>query len=284
MPIITLTSDFGLNMAEVSEVRALLMREFPGYPVVDVTHCIPSEDRYMASWLFKSAWSSFPEGTIHCYFIDIFMGDKPRLVLAEKEGHYFLAPDNGLLWLTFLDSLDNVWLCHQFEGATSVDIWMTEVKKAISLICSGDDHRGQLKLWEMEQVSLQNAPKTAPNGIECSILYIDRYGNLVINITERQFNAMVGNRPFMIKLPGKTEEKTKVKDRLVGEPYVTYEITRHYNEVEEDRLLARFNKLGYLEIAIRYRSAADKLEKKESFDKNVRYRSIIIEVGQTRQL
>ena len=68
------------------------------------------------------------------------------------------------------------------------------------------------------------------------VCYIDKYGNLMTNITKQIFKEVGKNRPFKIYL-------TKSE-------YNIQKIHHRYNEVPEGERIALFGSSGFLEIAI----------------------------------
>jgi S-adenosylmethionine hydrolase len=78
-------------------------------------------------------------------------------------------------------------------------------------------------------------PYSTDNYIEGQILMIDRFLNVIVNITKDQFEAQRKGRSFKIVL---------LRDAFIEK------ISQHYGEVPEGEKLAFFNESGYLEVAI----------------------------------
>jgi hypothetical protein len=97
MAIITLTTDFGLQDEYVGSVKGVIYGIAPQAIIVDVTHGVPAFEIRSASHLLKAVFHSFPRGTIHMAVIDPGVGSDRAILGASIQGHYFLAPDNGLL-------------------------------------------------------------------------------------------------------------------------------------------------------------------------------------------
>ena len=100
-----------------------------------------------------------------------------------------------------------------------------------------------------------------PDGVECNILYIDRYENVVLDITKTQFDAMVKGRPFKIKIMRMDDITT---------------VSNNYNDVAKDEPLCRFNSAGFLEIAFNHAPAATSLGLGSFSTGNLRYQTIKI--------
>ena len=78
-------------------------------------------------------------------------------------------------------------------------------------------------------------PSSTGQFIEGQILMIDRFLNVIVNITKTEFEEARKGRSFKIVLLGGTHIEN---------------ISDHYADVHEGEKLAFFNEAGYLEIAV----------------------------------
>ena len=95
--VITITTDFGHQGPFVGVIKGRILTRFPEARLIDLTHEIvvhwPAEAGF---WLARS-FNYFPAGTVHMAVVDPGVGTSRHIVVARAAGHYFLAPDNGLL-------------------------------------------------------------------------------------------------------------------------------------------------------------------------------------------
>src|SRR5450432_870609 len=103
MPIITLLTDFGLVDHFVGVVKGVILGICPEARMVDITHAVTPFEIAEAGFLLAQSWRYFPKGTIHMAVVDPGVGSSRRAILAEAGGHFFVAPDNGLLSLVFAE-------------------------------------------------------------------------------------------------------------------------------------------------------------------------------------
>src|SRR5256885_3549096 len=96
-PIITLLTDFGTADSYVAEVKAEIISSALGAALIDVTHEIPPGNIRAAQFILSRTWHRFPRGAVHCVVVDPGVGTERRALAAEAAGHYFVAPDNGVL-------------------------------------------------------------------------------------------------------------------------------------------------------------------------------------------
>src|SRR5438309_11369999 len=96
-PIITLLTDFGTADSYVGEVKGTLLSHVHGAALFDITHHVPPGDLRAGQYILGRVWQRFPQGTVHLAVVDPGVGTARRALAAGAAGHFFVAPDNGLL-------------------------------------------------------------------------------------------------------------------------------------------------------------------------------------------
>ncbi len=244
--IITILSDLGTRDTSLAVMKAALMNYTKGAPIVDISHNIVANDLQQAAYIMSTACRYFPAGSIHVLCVSVFAGDAPCILLAERDGHYFIAPDNGILPLTFGIETGNTQLCFACKKPDQFREWVNNAGQVIESVMNGNT--AQFPVYTILIVPRLLQPIVLPDAIDCNILHIDRYENVVLNIKRKQFEDAVMNRLFRIKVMRHKDITT---------------ISNNYNEVPEGAPLARFNDAGYLEIASNHGSAKALLGLKE---------------------
>src|SRR5262245_50189044 len=186
--MITLTTDFGTGSPYVAAMKGVMLGINPEARFVDISHDVGAQDvRYGAVLLAESTiW--FPEGTTDVAVVDPGVGTERRLIYARIGDQHYLAPDNGLLSLlakrsrpTRLIELGNAeyWMpevSHTFHGR---DI-LAPVAAQLSL--GLEPERLGPALAQIRTLDWQEPIVTA-NRIEGAVRWIDRFGNLITNVT-----------------------------------------------------------------------------------------------------
>src|SRR2546422_5340934 len=95
--LITLLTDFGSADSYVGEVKGVLLSQVHGAALVDITHQVPPGDVRAAQYILSRVWHRFPQGSVHLAVVDPGVGTDRRALAASTAGHFFVAPDNGLL-------------------------------------------------------------------------------------------------------------------------------------------------------------------------------------------
>src|SRR4051812_10551939 len=96
-PILTLTTDFGLSDHYVGVMKGVILGICLKAQIVDISHEVTAHEIVEGAYTIGRAWRYFPKKTVHVVVVDPGVGSTRRPILVEAEGHYFLAPDNGVL-------------------------------------------------------------------------------------------------------------------------------------------------------------------------------------------
>jgi len=251
-PIITLTTDFGLQDAYVASMKGVILSLAPEVRIVDISHEIPPQSVAAGSYVLSCAFRYFPAGTIHLLVVDPGVGTSRRLLLARTESHFFLAPDNGALGLVFAmeppREVLHLTATHYFRTDPSATFHGRDILAPVAARLA----RGTAPAHFGEPVtdyllSPLAAPAPQSDGrILLQVIMADRFGNLILNLKEEEYHTLAGSaaaRPFHLEISGTTISR----------------LLRTYAESEEDGPFALFNSSGYLEIAVRNGSAASEL-------------------------
>lgn len=261
MGCITLVSDLGLQDASVASVKGILMQYAPGADIIDISHQVAPYHLQQAAYLLASSCFHFPAGSCHIVLCDIFPDRKPRMLLCDIQGHFFIAPDNGLLSLAFGNAIETVRLCPMPDGTGSLKDWMHLAATIAGKLQTQSATELGLEPADQKHAPTHWRPKPAGNTVECHVIHIDRYENVVLNITRDEFLAFGRNRPFRIEF-ARNENIT--------------EISNNYYDVREGEKLCRFNTAGYLEICINKGNAASLFHLELYHEKHLMYNVIKI--------
>lgn len=97
--MIVLFTDFGLSGPYTGQMKAVLHRDAPGIPVVDLFADAPMAAPRPAAYLLAAYAEAFPPGTTFLCVVDPGVGsDRPALI-ARADGRIYVGPGNGLFEL-----------------------------------------------------------------------------------------------------------------------------------------------------------------------------------------
>ncbi|MBL7825587.1 MAG: SAM-dependent chlorinase/fluorinase [Saprospiraceae bacterium] len=240
MHLVTLTTDFGAQDYYVGALKGALLRKAPELTLIDITHQIKPFDIVQGAFVVSNVWREFPEGTIHLIGVNCVYQPEYRFVVARHEGHFFLAPDNGLLTILFqqLDPAHLRTLRAQHDEHFAVKSIFSD---AVAHLAQGQpfEDLGEHPAPLLERISLQ--PVITPNRIRGTVIHIDNFDNVVVNIRKEVFTQTINGRPFSLYF--------KRNDPITA-------VSGNYCDVAVGEQLCLFNTAGFLEIAVNMGKAA----------------------------
>src|SRR5438128_10144750 len=82
-------------------MKGVILKINPDVTIVDITHNVTAFDLLDGALAIGSAYSYFPPKTIHVVVLDPGVGTERRPLLVSAHNQYFVAPDNGVLSVTY---------------------------------------------------------------------------------------------------------------------------------------------------------------------------------------
>jgi S-adenosylmethionine hydrolase len=242
MPIVTLTSDIGLQDYVVAAVKGQLYSVSENITIVDVSHQLSSFNYPQAAYFCDSAFKHFPSGTFHIVLVNMFDEKPSQMLLAYHNNQYIACADNGLLTMIIDGTPERVVALPLPENARATTLTCTQViANALWQVLAGKDidYIGDPEVQIVEKLRLKYV--TSPTTMEGQILYIDNFENVIVNITKEDFDRERNGRNFKIVFK---------RDEVIDS------ISETYACVQQGEKVAFFNSSGYLEIAVNKGNAA----------------------------
>jgi S-adenosyl-L-methionine hydrolase (adenosine-forming) len=97
--VIFLFTDFGREGPYVGQMHAVLARQAPHVPVIDLMHDVQAHDPRAAAYLLAALAGDFPVGSVCCAVVDPGVGTARPPVVVDADGRWYVGPGNGLLAL-----------------------------------------------------------------------------------------------------------------------------------------------------------------------------------------
>lgn len=240
-----LLTDFGLDDPYVGQMKGVLHRLAPGVPILDLSHGVPRHRVETAAFFLAASHRHFAPGTIFVCVVDPEVGTARTLVGLETSGQVMLAPDNGLLHLAaeanpdaLLRRLDPARLPEPasatFHGRDVFAPLAARLACGESLAAFGDPvlptdlHRPD---WSV--------PRQEANAVHAAVLHVDGFGNVVLNLPLRDWDAL-----------------TVCRMRLPDGTVLHLERAATYAAIPEKRSALVAGSQGFLELAADKASAA----------------------------
>lgn len=240
MQLVTLTTDFGTQDFYTGALKGALLSRAPGIQLVDISHDIKPFDIVQGAFVVQNVWREFPEGTIHLVGVNCVYQPEFRFVAALHEGHFFIAPDNGLLTLLF-QNLDPANLRNLPADASEHFAVKSVFADATAHLAVGKafEELGEFAAPLLERISIQ--PVITPTRIRGTVIHVDNFENVVVNIRREVFEKNQNGRTFSLFF--------KRNDPIT-------KLSENYCDVAPGEQLCLFNMAGFLEIAVNMGKAA----------------------------
>ncbi|MBQ4821631.1 SAM-dependent chlorinase/fluorinase [Aquimarina sp. MMG016] len=248
MPIITLTTDFGIKDHFVSAVKGAIYTELPDARVVDISHEISPFHITEAAYIIQNAYKSFPKGSIHIVGIDSELHPENKHIAVKLDDHYFICANNGLISLIASEFNPEKVVEINIHDAivTNFPVLDVFVTVACHIARGGTLEVIGKKIPEIKMIKgITPIVNVGDKQIVGSIIYIDNYGNLITNITRKLFEEVGKGRKF--KITARNAVFENIYNRYSDA--INFEIEKSKRE-EDGKKLAVFNSSGYLELAI----------------------------------
>ncbi len=244
MPAITLTTDFGLSDHFVGAMKGVILTIAPRAAIVDITHEISPQDVKEAAFVIAQAWKYFPKKTIHVVVIDPGVGTARRPILCEAGGHFFIAPDNGVLSMIYdaakprvrVISNPRVMLKNVSRTFHGRDVF---APAAAHLARGVAPAKFGKPLTDLIRIADLTPRQISPNAWSGVILKVDHFGNLITNFSIADF-ADVKTRPFELRIGSERVRRLALT----------------YVEAGIGEMFAIVGSAGYIEIAANQTSAS----------------------------
>ena len=91
MPIITLTTDFGLQDHYVAAMKGAILKTAPKVTLVDVTHEIAPHNVLQGALVLDQVWNYYPPKTVHVAVVDPGVGTSRRILAGQYDGQIVLG-------------------------------------------------------------------------------------------------------------------------------------------------------------------------------------------------
>jgi len=229
-------------------MKGVILEIAPEAQIVDISHAVQPFDILDGALTISQAYSYFPSGTVHMVIVDPGVGTARRPVVMTGERHLFVAPDNGVLSLIYAReervSVRHVTAEHYFLQPRSNTFHGRDIFSPIAAYLAKGiepDRFGE----EVTDYVRFNAPRPKPvdeHTLRGVVLKVDRFGNLVTNITPQDAPQLFRATPPAFKI-------------AIGNKLQATRICASYAEGTPGEVFGILGSMGFLEVATNRGSA-----------------------------
>jgi S-adenosylmethionine hydrolase len=260
-PIVTLTTDFGLNDHFIGAMKGVILSIEPDAHIVDICHAVQAFDVLDGALSISQAYSYFPSGTVHVVVVDPGVGTARRPIVVTSERHHFVAPDNGVLSLIYQReerlSVRHVTGEHYFLQPVSQTFHARDIFAPVAayLAKGVDPAKFGEEVSDFVRFSAPKPKAVNETTLRGVVLKVDRFGNLITNIAPPDAPMLFGANPSGFKIVVGSREITEIKDA--------------YAQGAPGEVFGILGSMGYLEIAANRGAAAQIVGAGKGADVNI---------------
>ena len=249
--IVTFTTDFGWHDPFAGIMHGVVLNIHAETAIVDISHAVASYDVFDGAFCIVQAYRFFPPRTVHVVVVDPGVGGSRRPIIVETDDYIFVAPDNGVLSLVEIReakfSVRHITAERYFLQPVSQTFHGRDIFAPVAGWLSKGVAPAEFgpEISDYVRLPLPVVERISENSLRGMVLRVDKFGNLITNITE-------------LEAPGLFTAPHPPFNLLVGGQSIT-RLYRSYAQGSEDEFFAIVGSSGYLEVAARQTSAAEKL-------------------------
>jgi hypothetical protein len=248
---ISFLSDFGLTDDFVGTCHGVIKRIAPDVGIIDVTHGIAPQAVLPGALILRNTLQYLPSG-VHLAVVDPGVGGTRRpLIIRDANGELFVGPDNGLL--VPAADLGGIESAHELANPAYALEPVSRTFHGRDLFSPAAAHLAlgvdpaelgpPLSPDALVRLDLPT-PVVGSGVVDASVLYVDRFGNMQLNMTRDDLDR-VG------VVPG-----TRFELELAGERYYAT-AARTYADARPGEIVLYEDSYRNIAIAINRGSAAD---------------------------
>lgn len=253
---ICLLTDFGLKDGYVAAMKGVIFSIAPYVTIVDISHDIDPFCISSGAYVLNSVVSYFPPSTIFVAVVDPGVGTVRKGLVIKSQEKIFIGPDNGIFsWILTDKAAQVFWI--DADGVSSAYI-----NPRVSSTFHGRDIFSPIAAHIAAGINVEKLalpftgypvvadwvmPRESKTSIEGKVIHIDRFGNIVTNITKDFFLGWM-ERHF--------KEKPKDKAPTVEIKSLKIPVAKTYASVPEGTFLALWGSSDNLEISVNRGNAA----------------------------
>ena len=262
-PVITLTTDFGLDDPFVGIMKGVILNIVPDAQIVDITHNVEPQNIAQAALILNATYPWFPRKTVHVVVVDPGVGGTTKASSMKKGGpgpvirramvvqskfQTFVGPDNGVLTPALYSDSKAYEITN--KKYTLANVSNTFHGRDVFAPCAGWIASGiahsKMGPRVLKPVLIDfPQPQLKGTTLKGEIVYSDRFGNLITNIS-----AELINETFL------SSDTIKIQ---VGKQRIEGFVTGYY-QMKSGQPGAIINSWNQLEIFYREDSAQKKLK------------------------
>lgn len=232
---VSIISDLGKSSPYLAMAELRIKEQIKNAQIIHAAQDLEPFKVIDNAYFIKCTAGCFPSGTFHLILSDVIMTLPTQLMLCQYQDNFFLGIDNGILPAAFSGESLSYYIFKDF--ANSYQEFLSQTCEAIKSITSIGKISDEI-FQEFVPKIYKEFPKiiVQENNIECMVIFIDTYGNIVTNLKKEEFEKYSQGRNYEITLT-RTETIYKIYDS--------------FSSAGKGQIIAYYNEFGFMQISMR---------------------------------
>jgi S-adenosylmethionine hydrolase len=195
MPLITLTTDFGLASHYPAQMKASILGICPAAQIIDVSHGVRPQNIREGAVILADVTPQYPPGTIHVAVIDPGVGTQRAMIMARLAGQLYVLPDNGLLTpLLLTHGLEQAYYLREtrwWRSTVSATFHGRDILAPVSAHLAMGAQPSLLGPVCSEPVRIPwPTARRGAGRLLGEVLFVDSFGNLITNVSRSDVESL----------------------------------------------------------------------------------------------
>lgn len=231
--LVTFTSDFGQDDYYKAAVKGAILSLTPDAKIIDISNNVAPYDIIKASFLVRNVFMNFPKNTVHIVSVDDYYSLEADFLIVKCQGHYFIAPDNGVLSMSLQNLAYKAWKLILPSGLKNVLNYVYSVP--LHYLSAGLPLEEIAVSIEEIVIKTKIQPVVSGNFIRGMVIHVDNYENVITNISKELFTQIIDGKDFKL---------------FYRRDFPIVNLSERYNDVEVGMPLCWFNSTDLLELSV----------------------------------
>jgi S-adenosylmethionine hydrolase len=196
--LITFLTDFGLEDDFVGICHGVMKRIAPEVEIIDITHGIQPHEVLQGAIMLANTLPYLAEG-VHLAVVDPGVGsDRREIALRSGDGRLYVGPDNGLL-VPAAEKLGGIEAAHEITNRDYALQPISATFHGRDIFSPAAAHLAQglaieklgpaVEVGTLVRIEVPK-PDVSDRRIRACCLYIDRFGNMQLNLTREHVERL----------------------------------------------------------------------------------------------
>ncbi len=186
--IVAVITDFGVKDHYNGVIKGIILGINPEATIIDLASDVDSFNITDAAFMLYASAAYFPKGTVFLAIVDPGVGTERSAVAVECSNHFFVGPDNGVLYPAA--SKERIIKAVKLENSRGTFDGRDIFAPAAAKISLENSIEGLGKIYQLNEKFELGEASVDNNFINARIIHVDKFGDAVTNIRKESLTKI----------------------------------------------------------------------------------------------